>query len=90
MTSAADKLGMTASAVSQHIRQLEQSLGVTLLHRSTRKLTLSEAETAFYPGTAAMISAVREAEEGLQILRESAGRRSKDHRATGIKSRAAE
>ena len=70
MTSAADKLGMTASAVSQHIRQLEQSLGVTLLHRSTRKLTLSEAGRHFYPGTAAMISAVREAEEGLQILRD--------------------
>ena len=41
LTAAARQLGMTPSAVSQHLRQLEQSLGLALLHRSTRCSTLS-------------------------------------------------
>ena len=40
MTAAAQQLGMTPSAVSQHIRQLERQAGVTLLHRSTRQIAL--------------------------------------------------
>jgi DNA-binding transcriptional LysR family regulator len=43
MSAAARRLGMTPSAVSQTIRALEDHAGVTLLHRSTRKLTLTEA-----------------------------------------------
>ena len=43
LTAAARQLGMTPSAVSQHLRQLELSLGLALLHRSTRRLTLTEA-----------------------------------------------
>ena len=42
LTAAARRLGMTPSAVSQHLRQLEQALGLALLHRSTRRLTLTE------------------------------------------------
>ena len=43
MSAAARRLGMSPSAVSQTIRALEQHGGVTLLHRSTRKLALTEA-----------------------------------------------
>ena len=43
MTGAAKALGMTPSAVSQHISQLESQLGLPLLHRSTRRLSLTEA-----------------------------------------------
>ncbi|MDN5507066.1 MAG: LysR family transcriptional regulator, partial [Comamonas sp.] len=43
MSAAARQLDMTPSAVSQHIRQLEQEAGLTLLHRSTRQLTLTDA-----------------------------------------------
>ncbi|MDR6450406.1 DNA-binding transcriptional LysR family regulator [Paraburkholderia terricola] len=42
MSAAAMRLGMTPSAVSQTIKALERQSGVTLLHRSTRKLTLTE------------------------------------------------
>lgn len=44
---AAKDLGITTSAVSQQIRSLEQELNVTLLHRSTRKISMTEAGQAF-------------------------------------------
>ena len=45
---AARDLGITTSAVSQQIRSLEEEMDVTLLHRSTRKLSLTEAGQAFF------------------------------------------
>ena len=40
-SAAARDLGITTSAVSQQVRSLEQDMGVVLLHRSTRKLSLT-------------------------------------------------
>lgn len=40
---AADRLGVTRSAVSQTIRQLEEDLGVSLLSRTTRSVAVTEA-----------------------------------------------
>ena len=71
MSGAARALGMTTSAVSQHIRQLEAETGVTLLHRSTRKLALSEAGRLFYQGCADMLQAARQAEQRLSELRDA-------------------
>ena len=45
MSGAARRLGMSPSAVSQTIRALEQHGGVTLLHRSTRKLSRGLADS---------------------------------------------
>jgi len=39
----ADINSLTNSVVSKHIARLEEDLGVQLLYRTTRKLTLSEA-----------------------------------------------
>lgn len=41
------KLGLTAAAVSRNVAMLERNLGVRLFHRSTRKLTLTEAGEQF-------------------------------------------
>lgn len=71
MTAAARALRMTPSAVSQQLRQLEQSLGVTLLHRTTRKLTLTEAGARFHEGCAAMVAAAHSAEQALARLRDA-------------------
>lgn len=70
LTAAARQLGMTPSAVSQHLRQLEQSLGLALLHRSTRRLTLTEAGERYHAGCAAMVAAARSAEQALVRLRD--------------------
>ncbi|WBU50258.1 LysR family transcriptional regulator [Kosakonia pseudosacchari] len=47
-TAAAATLGQTKAVVSFNIRQLENELGVTLLLRSTRRLTLTDAGRVFY------------------------------------------
>lgn len=70
LTAAARQLGMTPSAVSQHLRQLEQALGLALLHRSTRRLTLTEAGERYHAGCAAMVAAARSAEQALERLRD--------------------
>lgn len=46
-TAAAETLGITASAISQTIKQLEKRLGVTLLARTTRNTNLTEAGVRF-------------------------------------------
>ena len=43
MSAAARALGLSTSAVSQQVRALERDSGVTLLHRSTRKLDTTDA-----------------------------------------------
>lgn len=62
---------MSPSAVSQHMRTLEQDLRVTLLHRSTRKLTLTDAGAAFYPGCKAMLHEASQAEQRLAEMRDT-------------------
>jgi len=68
MRAAARELGLTPSAVSQQIRQLERETGVTLLRRSTRRLALTDAGEAFYEDCAAMLAAARSAHERLAAL----------------------
>jgi len=42
-TRAAENLGVSSSALSQQVRALEERVGVRLLHRSTRSVSLTEA-----------------------------------------------
>ena len=44
----ASRIGVTNSVVSKHVAQLEQHLGVQLLHRTTRSLQLTEAGKLLY------------------------------------------
>ena len=41
-TLAADKLGVSKTLISKRIKKLEEDLGVQLLNRSTRSLSLTE------------------------------------------------
>lgn len=45
---AADRIGVTRSAVSQSIRKLEEALGIALLARTTRSVALTEAGKRLY------------------------------------------
>lgn len=65
---AARELGLTASSVSQHIRALEGFLGATLLHRTTRKLSLTEAGSLFYQNCARVVTEAREAQQNIATL----------------------
>ncbi len=58
-SAAARRLSLTPAAVSRNVATLEQNLGVRLFHRSTRKLTLTDAGERF-------LWAIRENLEGLQ------------------------
>ncbi len=71
MNGAARRLGITPSAVSQHIRRLETDSGVTLLHRTTRKLTLTTAGETYYRGCRQMLDAASEVRQRLDELRDA-------------------
>ena len=45
---AAERLGVTRSAVSQSLRKLEDGLGIALVHRTTRSVRLTEAGEALH------------------------------------------
>ena len=54
----AKRLGMTSSVASKHVAKLEKALGVRLLNRSTRKLSLTEAGAAYYEHCARIVDEI--------------------------------
>jgi DNA-binding transcriptional LysR family regulator len=58
---AAQRLRIPANSVSRKIQQLELDLGSRLIHRSTRKLTLTAAGQAFFERCAAAVSELAQA-----------------------------
>src|ERR1700760_4545760 len=70
--SAAERvLGISKSRLSRRVSELEASLGVRLLQRSTRKLALTEAGQLFYQHCQAMLAEARAAVDVVQSLRDS-------------------
>ncbi|WP_151809697.1 MULTISPECIES: LysR family transcriptional regulator [unclassified Acinetobacter] len=64
------ELGITTSAVSQQIRSLENEMDVILLHRSTRKLSLTEAGQAFFSSCQEMLAAAERGKIRINELRD--------------------
>lgn len=62
-SSAAQKLGVSKSAVSKRISQLEERLGTQLLHRSTRRLSLTEAGERYFAHATDALTAAQKAED---------------------------
>src|SRR5260370_33364022 len=55
-------LRMSKAAVSRHVDSLEQRLGVRLLHRTTRRLSLTEEGRLFYQRSKEILVALDDAE----------------------------
>lgn len=71
---AAQALGMPVSTVSRRVTTLEEALGVTLLQRSTRKLSLTVQGRAYYEQCSEPLNELHDAERALtQAQREPEG-----------------
>ncbi|WP_085674174.1 MULTISPECIES: LysR substrate-binding domain-containing protein [unclassified Pseudomonas] len=70
----AEARGMSAAFVSKRIRQLEQDLGVRLLHRTTRRVTVSEEGERVYQWAQQIFEALQRMGDDLDAgQREPAG-----------------
>ncbi len=67
---AAQELGLTKSAVSANVKRLEDELGVRLLHRSTRTLSLTEAGEEFFATSARIVELASDAKHRIGALRD--------------------
>lgn len=67
-SAAARKLGLSKSAVSKFVAQLEDHIGARLLQRTTRRLALTDAGSALYDRCARIVAEVQEAEAAVNQL----------------------
>jgi len=67
-SAAGRRLNMSATMVSNHIQSLEEHLGVRLLNRTTRKLSLTEAGRAYYERCSQILAEIAEADEAVGEL----------------------
>src|SRR5258708_6734507 len=64
-TGAAARLSVSASMVSQHVKELEERLGARLLNRTTRKVSLTEPGRAYYERCTRLLADLQETEQAV-------------------------
>lgn len=67
---AAESLGQTPAFVTKRIQQLENQLGVKLLHRSSRGVTLTEAGTLVYERALDILERLQTLVDDVSLVRE--------------------
>jgi DNA-binding transcriptional LysR family regulator len=67
-SAAARQLNISTSIVTTHVKSLEDRLGVRLLNRSTRSVSLTEAGRTYYERCIQILSEIEDAEEAAQVL----------------------
>jgi DNA-binding transcriptional LysR family regulator len=67
-SAAARVLEMSPSMVTNHIQALEERLGVRLLNRSTRRISLTEVGQAYYERCVAILAELDDADQVVQAL----------------------
>jgi DNA-binding transcriptional LysR family regulator len=63
---AAEEMGLSPSGVSRIVSRLEERLGARLLHRTTRKLSLTEAGAVFHARASQILADLADAEAEVQ------------------------
>jgi len=71
-TAAATATGLPKSTVSQRVAELETALGVRLLHRTTRRLSLTAAGQVYLSHCDTMLEAAHAADAAISRLRDEA------------------
>jgi len=69
-TAAAHALQMPKTTVSRRVRELEQAIGVQLLRRTTRQLSLTEAGAVYYEQCQSIADTLEHAERAVHQLRD--------------------
>lgn len=64
---AADALNTSKAAISRQVSDLEQRLGIRLLHRTTRRLSLTDEGQLFYTRCTDLLNGLEEAESELSL-----------------------
>ena len=72
-TAAATELGVSQSAVSRAVLRLEQRLGTSLLHRSTRRISLTDEGVIFLRACRQVLEDIGEAERSVTSDRQPVG-----------------
>ncbi len=65
ISQAGKELDLSAAVASLQLKRLEESLGVRLLHRSTRKISLTEDGESFLPHAEALVESFESARESV-------------------------
>lgn len=66
-SAASDRLDLARGQPSRYLAKLEAHLGTRLMHRSTRRQSLTDAGTAFYQKAVQILQLVQEAEQDLAL-----------------------
>lgn len=69
---AADALDLSKAAVSRYVVEMEARLGVRLLHRTTRRLSLTEEGKVFYARSKELLGELQEAEDEITARSDAA------------------
>ena len=67
-TAAAQRLKLSKSAVSAHVQRLEERLSVQLLHRTTRRVTTTEAGRTYHQYCVRILADAEAAEQAAGTL----------------------
>ncbi len=65
---AAERMGVAKSAVSQRLKELEERLGVRLVARTTRRLSLTETGRAYYQRAVTILADIEEADQAAAAI----------------------
>jgi DNA-binding transcriptional LysR family regulator len=68
LSAAGRKLGLSPASVSRHINDLEDSLGVRVLNRTSRRLSLTEAGSIYYDKIEDILLQIADAENAARQL----------------------